>query len=100
MRDTKENIVDLRKAKEIKQIKSESNSFTKYLSVLSFSELNHEVNHLIDDINSTPITREVISKSSAIFKELYTRIEDESHELADAIREMKKDIELSLSKIF
>lgn len=90
-------VVDLSQAKQAIEDKKESDSLSRYLNVLSFSELIDETTHIIEELNKNGSTEEIIKKSKSILRELGQRL-THSQGFSRSIVKMKEDLERRLTK--
>lgn len=90
-------VVDLTQAKEALADKKENDSLSRYLKVLSFSELIAETTHIIEDLNKNGTTEEIIKRSKLILKELGLRLKN-SQGFSDSLVRMKADLENRLTR--
>ncbi len=67
------NVVDLGVFKELKELRLSVESFEKYLKTLSNSQLETEVNFLLDEFSSDKHGEDFFSKSQLILKEIKSR---------------------------
>ena len=84
-----ENLVNL---DEWKNIKKEA-SFSEYLKVLSFNDLLNESNELVDRMNKSESGADLFSKTRLMMNEFTNRLERESKNLAESVKDLKKQIE-------
>jgi hypothetical protein len=70
---SKVNVVDLGAFKELKELRRSVESFEKYLKTLSNSQLETEVNYLLDEFSSDSHGKDFFSKSQLILKEIKSR---------------------------
>lgn len=91
------NIVDLSHAKQAIEDKKENDSLSRYLKVLSFSELIDETTHIIEELNKNGTTEEIIRKSKMILKELGQRLTN-SQGFSRGLIKMKEDLEARLTR--
>lgn len=94
--ETDAALIDLSAAKEKRANQIEKDSIQRYLGALSFSELIDETSSLIAELNKTGSTKEMISQSKLVLKELGERF-SHSHGLSESFLKMKKDLENRLS---
>ncbi|MFL5783593.1 MAG: hypothetical protein ACJ76H_03215 [Bacteriovoracaceae bacterium] len=70
---SKVNVVDLGAFKELKELRRSVESFEKYLKTLSNSQLETEVNYLLDEFSNDNHGKDFFSKSQLILKEIKNR---------------------------
>lgn len=70
---SKVNVVDLGAFKELKELRRSVESFEKYLKTLNNSQLETEVNYLLDEFSHDKHGKDFFSKSQLILKEIKTR---------------------------
>lgn len=80
------NIVDLGAFKELKELKKSLSSFENYLKGLSNTQLEVEVNHLIDDSQEEKKNKDFFSKSQMILKEISSRVDPSVKSQIDEMR--------------
>lgn len=68
------------------------NNFSDYLKVLSFHDLLNESNELMGQIKRSD-DEDLFSKTRFIMNEFTHRLERESKQLADSVKDLKKQIE-------
>lgn len=90
-------VVDLTHAKEALADKKENDSLSRYLKVLSFSELIDETSHIINELNRVGSTEEIIKRSKLILKELGLRLKN-SQGFSESLVRMKDDLESKLTR--
>jgi hypothetical protein len=88
-----ENLVSLDKWKVNKIEESRNDNFSDYLKVLSFNDLVNESNDLMDQIKRNEESTDLFSKTRLMMSEFSNRLEIESKNLADTVKEFKKQIE-------
>ncbi len=84
-----DNLVSLDKWKSHKR---EAN-FSDYLKVLSFNDLMNESSSLMDEIKKTDEMEDLFSKTKLMMNEFTFRLEKESKNLAESVKDLKKQIE-------
>lgn len=90
-------VVDLTHAKEAIAEKKENDSLSRYLKVLSFSELIDETSHIINELNQKGSTEEIIKRSKMILKELGMRL-GSSQGFSQSLVKMKAELENRLTR--
>lgn len=70
---SKLNVVDLGAFKELKELRRSVDSFEKYLKTLSNTQLETEVNYLLDEFSHDRHGKDFFSKSQLILKEIKAR---------------------------
>ncbi len=90
-------VVDLSHAKQAINEKKENDSLSRYLKVLSFSELIDETTHIIEELNKNGSTEEIIKKSKLILKEMGQRL-THSQGFSRSLVKMKEDLENRLTR--
>lgn len=84
-----ENLVSL---DDWKNHKKESN-FSDYLKVLSFNDLMNESDSLMNQIKKNDEMDDLFSKTKLMMNEFTSRLEKESKNLAESVKDLKKQIE-------
>ncbi|NOT78897.1 MAG: hypothetical protein HOP07_07815 [Bacteriovoracaceae bacterium] len=84
-----ENLVSL---DDWKNHKKESN-FSDYLKVLSFNDLMNESDSLMNQIKKSDEMDDLFSKTKLMMNEFTSRLEKESKNLAESVKDLKKQIE-------
>lgn len=64
-----------------------------YYQVLSFHDLVNEYQAVINDLNDSPLDKELTSKSRQILRELNERIGENSQEQYESVLQLRKRIE-------
>lgn len=72
---TKLNVVSLEDFKEKKEIMSALESYKHYLKTLGNSQLEIEINHLLDEFSNDVYNKYFFSKGQLILKEISSRAE-------------------------
>lgn len=90
-------VVDIAHAKEAFAEKKENDSLSRYFKVLSFSELIDETTHIIEELNRSGTTEEIIKRSKLILKELGLRLKN-SQGFSQSLVRMKADLESRLTR--
>lgn len=85
-------VIDLQKIRKLTEKKYLEESINKYLGILSFSQLMNETSSLIKDLNNNKLDSQVVLKSKLVFKQLGERLESQSSEYSDIVKEMKNNI--------
>lgn len=67
------NVVDLEKWKELKEIRRSEEKYAKYLGTLANSQLEHEVNFLLDEFSGDTYGNDFFSRGKLILKEISSR---------------------------
>jgi hypothetical protein len=67
------NVVDLGAFKELRELRRSVENFEKYLKTLSNTQLETEVNFLLDEFSSDKHGKDFFSKSQLILKEIKSR---------------------------
>lgn len=89
MNTESENLVSLDQWKN----KKREASFSDYLKVLSFNDLMTESNEIMDQIKRNDEAEDIFSKTRVIMNEFTHRLEKESKQLAESVKDFKKQIE-------
>lgn len=84
-----ENLVSLEQWKS----KKRDSSFSDYLKVLSFNDLISESNELMDQLKRNDESDDIFSKTKVMMNEFSLRLEKESKQLAESVKDLKKQIE-------
>ena len=84
-----ENLVSLDQWKTHKR----EGNFSDYLKVLSFNDLMNESNSLMDQIKRSDEMEDLFSKTKVMMNEFTQRLEKESKNLSDSVKDFKKSIE-------
>lgn len=84
-----ENLVSLDQWKNQKR----DGNFSDYLKVLSFNDLMNESDSLMDQIKRSEDMDDLFSKTKVMMNEFTHRLEKESRNLADSVKDLKKSIE-------
>ena len=92
------NIISLKAAKENKNLKTQDAIHTRYLKVLSFSQLIDETSYVIEELNHAGSTKEMIQKSKQVLEELGERLGN-SHGLSESFTKMKDQLQSKLQEI-
>lgn len=71
---TKLNVVDLVEFKELKELKRTEENYRSYLKTLGNSQLEIEVNHLLEEFSGDCYGRDFFSKGQLILKEITSRV--------------------------
>ncbi len=67
------NVVDLEKWKEMKEIRKSEERYAKYLGTLANSQLESEVNYLLDEYSGDASGNDFFSRGKLILKEISSR---------------------------
>ncbi len=86
-----------RAAKLNLDLQSQDSALSRYLKALSFSQLIDETSAVIEELNQSGSTREMIKKSNLVLKELGERIGN-SHGLAESFSKMRDKLEKKLKE--
>lgn len=70
---TKLNVVDFHNFKEKKELKRMEESYRRYLKTLGNSQLEIEINHLLEEFSGDDYGKDFHSKIPLIFKEISFR---------------------------
>ena len=89
MNTESENLVSLDQWKNHKR----ENNFSDYLKILSFNDLMSESNELLEQVKRSEEGANLFSKTRFIMNEFTHRLEKESRQLADSVKDLKKQIE-------
>lgn len=73
---TKLNVVDLGNFKEFKETRRAEMNYGSYLGTLSNTQLEYEVNNLVDEFAENKYDKDFFSRGKLILKELTTRAND------------------------
>jgi hypothetical protein len=93
MNTESENLVSLDQWKNQKRDHTRDSNFSDYLKVLNFNDLMNESNDLIDQMNRNDKGDDLFSKTRVIMNEFTHRLEKESKNLAESVKDFKKQIE-------
>lgn len=69
----KDKVVDLGEFKELKELKKSEESYARYLASLGNSQLEVEVNHLLEEFSNDEYGKDYFSKGKLILKEISSR---------------------------
>lgn len=93
------NVVSLEQAKKQAEQKQQEDSLSRYLGILSFSQLINEASNVIRQLDAEKISRQTTTKSKLVLKELSSRIEKQSGSHLNAFGNMKKQLDLKIKNI-
>ena len=85
----RENLVNLEQWKNSKK----ESKFSDYLKVLSFNDLINESDSLMNQLKRSEKSEDLFSKSRVMINEFALRLEKESKNLAESVKDLKKTIE-------
>lgn len=91
------NVLSFEQWKRSHGEKTEGQSLTQYLKVLSFHDLVNEYQSIIQELKDSPLNTELTQKSKLILKEFSDRLGEHSIGISDSLTEMRSKIE---KKIF
>lgn len=69
------NVVNLGEFKELKEIKKSEDAYRLYLKTLANSQLEGEVNHLLEEFSGDVYGKDFFNKGHLILKEISSRAE-------------------------
>lgn len=92
-----QNVLSFEQWKRTQGEKTEGQSITQYLKVLSFHDLVNEYQSIIQELKDSPLNTELTQKSKLILKEFSDRLGEHSIGISDSLTEMRSKIE---KKIF
>lgn len=72
---TKLNVVSLGDFKEMKELKRAEESYKLYLKTLGNSQLEIEVNHLLEEFSGDAYGKDFFAKGQLILKEISSRVQ-------------------------
>ncbi len=67
------NTVDFREFKELREIKKAEETYRQYLKTLANSQLEGEVNHLLEEFSQDVYGKDFFNKGQLILKEISSR---------------------------
>lgn len=74
-------------------------SFARYLSVMSFTQLIDEAAQIVDQLNKGTLNAETTLQTRILIKEFGCRLGRESKELSDTLLSMRNTLEQKLSEL-
>lgn len=92
-----DNILPLEAAKENKKLKAQIKEHSRYLKALSFSQIIDETSSIIEELNNSGPTQEMIQKSKITLEEFAKRIKS-SHGPSESFIKMKKKLQSKLKE--
>ena len=93
------NVVSFDNAKKQNEHKKQEESISKYLGILSFSQLIHETSDTIRNLDNEAINKQMAMKSQLVIKELGSRIEKQSGHAIPSLNAIKKQIDKKIRDI-
>lgn len=91
-------VISIEEMKDQVEQKRNEDSISRYLGILSFSQLIDETTQAIKQLDTEHISKQSATKSQLVLKELGNRIEKQlGHQ--SVYEQMKAQIELTLKKI-
>jgi hypothetical protein len=92
------NIINFKAAKKNLSLQAQDITLSRYLKALSFSQLIDETSAIIEELNHSGSTQEMIRKSNLVLKELGDRIGN-SHGLAESFSKMRDILEKKIQEL-
>lgn len=95
----KQDVVSIEDARKLRHLKDKEKEFKNYLKSLKQNQLEHEIDYLLNEFDSSNNKQESILKSAMLLDELASRVDVESmsisiNEFANEVRSKLDDKDL------
>lgn len=93
-------VISLKAWKDQKDQERESESLKNYMNVLSFSDLIHESQGVIQEIKTSKVDQDLTERAGGLINEFHNRLSgEETSDWSKALGEMKKRLEKTLTDL-
>jgi hypothetical protein len=92
-------VISLSQVRNLAELAKQEESISRYLGILSFSQLINETANTIENLSQKDITKQIAVKSQLVFKELGSRIEGQSTQKFPVLSNMRKQIDQKIQDI-
>jgi len=98
-KNTRSNIIDISKIRDLAREKNEQDAIGKYLGILSFPKLVDEATSLIEELNVTELTKQTFRRSKMMLDQIEKRLYEDSPEYSKKVKIMGEEIKNKFDRL-